>query len=149
MPGYNTHRLFNYGVFIAFVVLVYVWHIWHIPFAGINLKQFLAFTAGYYIGTDFITPDLDIESTAIKRWGGLRFIWFPYKWLFKHGQSSHNIVYGAVVRILYIGLIILGVYYLLFRSLPPGTLIPSVYVFIFLIGIIIANALHIILDFLF
>ncbi len=146
MPGYNTHRLFNYGVFVAIVVLVYIWNI---SLASINLKQFLTLIAGYYIGTDFITPDLDIKSTAIKRWGGLRFIWFPYKWLFKHGQSSHNIVYGAVVRIIYISLIILGVYYLLFKSIPTGTMVSSVYVFIFLIGIIIANAMHIILDILF
>ncbi len=144
MPGYNTHRLFNYGLLIVAVALVYIWNI---PLAG--LKQSLALIAGYYIGTDFITPDLDINSTAIKRWGGLRFLWFPYKWLFRHGQSSHNIVYGAVVRIVYISLIILGVYYLLFKSLPAGTMISSAYVVIFIVGIVIANALHIILDILF
>ncbi len=143
MPAYNKHRFFNYVIFIAAAFLLYILGI------PVSLKQFLSFSAGYYIGTDFITPDLDIESKAIKRWGVLKILWLPYKWMFKHGQSSHNIVYGAVVRILYISFIILVIYYILFRSLPPQTIISSVYVFIFLIGIIVANALHIVLDFLF
>ncbi|NJD76835.1 MAG: hypothetical protein FIB08_07040 [Candidatus Methanoperedens sp.] len=146
MPGYNTHRFFNYVVFIAVAILLYLWNL---PAIDINLKNILALTVGFYIGTDFITPDLDIESTAIKRWGKLKILWLPYKWLFKHGQSSHNIVYGAIVRVLYISLILLGVYYLLFKSLPSGAITPSMYVLIFLIGITIANALHVLLDMLF
>jgi uncharacterized metal-binding protein len=144
MPGYNAHRIFNYSLFVTIVALLYVWKI-----PVISLEQLLVFVAGFYIGTDFITPDLDIESTAIKRWGKLKILWLPYKWIFKHGQSSHNIVYGAVVRILYISIIIFTVYYLLFNSLPPRTMFSSLHVFIFLIGIIIANALHVILDSLF
>ncbi len=144
MPDYNTHRVFNYLAFLVISVLLF-----KLQAVITDMKLFLALGIGFYIGTDFITPDLDIESTAIKRWGRLKFIWLPYKWLFKHGQSSHNILYGAIVRVMYFSIIILGVYYLLFRSLPPETMISSVYVFIFLIGIIIANALHIILDVLF
>ena len=138
MPGYNAHRLFNYAIFAAIAALA-----WH---ESVNPVQLLALGAGFYIGTDFLTPDLDTESIAIKRWGRFKILLLPYKWAFAHRQSSHNIVYGAVVRILYIGLIILVSYYLLFNSLPAGTISSSVYVFIFLIGIIIANALHILLD---
>jgi uncharacterized metal-binding protein len=144
MPDYNTHRVFNYLAFLVISVLLF-----KLQVVITDMGLFLALAIGFYIGTDFITPDLDIESTAIKRWGRLKVIWLPYKWLFKHGQSSHNILYGAIVRVMYFSIIILGVYYLLFRSLPPETMISSVYVFIFLVGIIIANALHIILDVLF
>ncbi len=144
MPDYNTHRVFNYLAFLVISVILF-----KLQVVITDVKLFLALGIGFYIGTDFITPDLDIESTAIKRWGRLKVIWLPYKWLFKHGQSSHNILYGAIVRIIYISIIIFGIYYLLFRSLPPETMISSIYVFIFLIGIIIANALHIILDVLF
>ncbi len=140
MPGYNVHRLFNYTVFIAIIVVICVR-----DKTLINLKMLLALGAGFYIGTDFITPDLDIDSSAIKKWGRLKIIVLPYKWMFTHRQSSHNIVYGALIRILYISLIVLGLYYLLFSSLPESTIL-SVYVFIFLIGIIIANALHVLLD---
>lgn len=144
MPAYNVHRIFNYTLFITIAALLYVWKI-----PVINLKQLLVFIAGFYIGTEFITPDLDIDSTAIKRWGKLKILWLPYRWIFTHGQSSHNIVYGAVVRLLYISIIIFSVYYILFNSLPPETMFSSVHVFIFIIGIIIANALHVILDSLF
>ena len=139
MPGYNRHRLFNYIIFIATVLILY---------SG-NIMRFspgllLAIGLGFYIGTEFVTPDLDTDSSAYKRWGKLKILMLPYKWLFKHRQSSHNIFYGAIVRILYISVIILGVYYLLFRSFPPE--LSPVHVLFFLIGIIIANALHVILD---
>lgn len=140
MPGYNFHRLFNYTVFIAIAALFYIWNM------HIDMKQFLALSAGFYAGTELITPDLDTDSTAIKKWGRLKIFMLPYKWVFRHRQSSHNIVYGAVVRILYISLIISGLYYLLFKSLPSGEVISSVYIFIFLTGIIIANGMHVLLD---
>ncbi|MBU4139206.1 MAG: metal-binding protein [Euryarchaeota archaeon] len=145
MPGYNTHRRFNYAVFVIIAALFY--------FRSLILfepAQLFVLGAGFYAGTEFITPDLDIESKAIKRWGALRTLWLPYKLLFKHGKSSHNIVYGAVVRLLYIGIIILGVYYVLFRALPSNMMIlPLDIVLIFLTGIIIANSLHVILDMIF
>jgi uncharacterized metal-binding protein len=145
MPGYNTHRRFNYAVLIIISILFYFKNI-----LFFDLPQFLILVAGFYAGTEFITPDLDIESKAIRRWGVLRALWLPYKLLFKHGKSSHNIIYGAVVRLLYISLIILGVYYLLFRAIPSNIMIlPFDYILILFTGIIIANALHVMLDMLF
>ena len=70
----------------------------------------------------------------------------PYKWTFKHRQSSHNILYGAIVRILYISIIVLAFYYIIFKSLSTGLDISPVYPIIFLFGIILANALHVLLD---
>jgi len=145
MPGYNTHRRFNYAVLIGIAALFYFKNIF-----VFDLSQFFVLGVGFYAGTEFITPDLDIESKAIKRWGAFRALWLPYKLLFKHGKSSHNIIYGAVVRLMYIGLIILGVYYLLFRAFPTNTMIlPFEYVLVLFTGIIIANALHVMLDMLF
>lgn len=145
MPGYNTHRLFNY---VAFIIIAAFLYSGNRPF--LDLVQFLVLCAGFYAGTEFITPDLDIKSSAGNRWGALNVIWLPYRVLFKHGKSSHNIVYGAVVRLLYIGFIILGVYYLLFRAFPSDIMIlPFDYVLIILAGIILANALHVMLDMLF
>lgn len=141
MPGYNKHRLFNYIIFIAAVLILYSTNIFRFS-PGLLFATGL----GFYIGTEFVTPDLDTDSSAYKRWGRLKILMLPYKWLFKHRQSSHNIVYGAIVRILYIGIIILGVYYLMFRSFPSGPGFSPVYILFFLIGIIIANALHVILD---
>ncbi len=145
MPAYNTHRRFNYAVFVIIAALFYFRNL-----IFFDPVQLFVLGAGFYAGTEFITPDLDIESRAIKRWGPLRTLWLPYKLLFKHGESSHNIVYGAVVRLLYIGIIIIGVYYIMFGALPSNMMIlPFDIVLIFLTGIIIANALHVMLDMLF
>ncbi len=141
MPGYNVHRLFNYVIFAAIAALA-----WH---ESIDPKQLLALGIGFYIGTDFLTPDLDTESTAIKRLGRFKILFLPYKWAFTHRKSSHNIIYGAVVRILYISIIMLSLYYVLFKSFPSETVFFSAYILLFLIGIIIANALHVLLDVIF
>ena len=145
MPGYNTHRLFNYTTLLIIAALFYFRNIFLF-----DLGQFLLIGAGFITGTEFITPDLDIQSKAINRWGPLKFIWLPYMIIFKHGKSSHNIVYGAIVRLLYIGLIIFGIYYLVFRSFPPNMIfLPFDYILIFFAGIIIANSLHVMLDMIF
>ncbi len=141
MPGYNTHRIFNYLIFIAAVLSLNSSGIFHL-----SPIQLLAVGLGFYIGTEFVTPDLDTDSSAYKRWGRLRILVLPYKWLFKHRQSSHNIFSGAIVRIIYITVIIAISYYLIFKSLPLENIIFPVYIFIFLGGIIAANALHVILD---
>jgi uncharacterized metal-binding protein len=138
MPGYNRHRLFNYIIFIAIVFIFYS--------ENADIGGLIALCLGFYIGTEFVTPDLDTNSTAYKRWGNLKILMLPYKWTFKHRQSSHNILYGAIVRILYISIIILVFYYLIFKSFSTDLDISPVYVIIFLFGIIIANALHVILD---
>ena len=141
MPGYNTHRIFNYLIFIAVVLSLYYSGILHL-----SPVQLLVIGLGFYIGTEFVTPDLDIDSSAYKRWGRLRILVLPYKWLFKHRQSSHNIFYGAIVRILYITAIIAVSHYLLFKSFPLENMLFPVHIIIFLGGIIAANALHVILD---
>lgn len=141
MPGYNTHRIFNYLVFIAAVLSVYYSGILHF-----NQVQLLVIGLGFYIGTEFVTPDLDTDSAAYKRWGRLRILMLPYKWLFKHRQSSHDIFYGAVIRIFYITAIIAGFYYLIFKSFSLENILSPAYIIIFLGGIIAANALHVILD---
>lgn len=144
MPSYNIHRGFNYIAFIAVAALLY--------FKGqsfLDLYQFIVLVTGFYIGTDFVTPDLDVESRAINRWGPLKVLWLPYKWAFNHGQSSHNIFYGAVVRVLYFSLIIAGLYYLIFKTVPIDITISPVFLYILLVGIVLANALHVMLDMLF
>jgi len=145
MPQYNTHRRFNYAVLLIVAALFYFREI-----RIFDQVQFLILGAGFYAGTEYITPDLDIQSRAMNRWGLFKIMWFPYMLLFEHGKSSHNIMYGAFVRLLYISTIIFAVYYLLFRALPTDVMIlPLGYVLTFITGIILANGLHVILDMLF
>lgn len=141
MPGYNSHRIFNYLIFIAAVLSLNSFGIFHL-----SPIQLIAVGLGFYIGTEFVTPDLDTDSSAYKRWGRLRILVLPYKWLFKHRQSSHNIFSGAIVRIIYITAIIAVSYYFIFKSFSFENVLYPIYIFIFLGGIIAANALHVILD---
>lgn len=141
MPGYNAHRLFNYTIFAGIIIFLFFRN-----FSEYDLVSLFAAGLGYYIGTEYVTPDLDTNSTAFKRWGRLKALLLPYKWLFNHRKSSHNIFYGAIVRILYIGIVIFGLYYLIFRSIPYEMAFPSSHIINFFVGIIAANALHVILD---
>jgi uncharacterized metal-binding protein len=90
MPGYNTHRIFNYLIFIAAVLFLNSFGIFQV-----SPIQLLAIGLGFYIGTEFVTPDLDTDSSAHKRWGRLRILMIPYKWLFKHRKSFAQYFFGG------------------------------------------------------
>lgn len=54
-----------------------------------------------------LSPDLDVNSRAYRRWGVFRFFWLPYQWLTPHRHwLSHNWVFGPVLRALYFFLIL-------------------------------------------
>ena len=73
-------------------------------------------------------PDLDIQSRQYTRWGPLRFIWWPYKVVFRHrSRLTHGIVLGTLVRVLYfagmLALISAAAFYLYMTyaiGRPPG-----------------------------
>jgi uncharacterized metal-binding protein len=47
-------------------------------------------------------PDLDLYSKQYRRWGPLRFIWFPYMVAFSHrSRLSHGLVLSTIFRVLY------------------------------------------------
>jgi uncharacterized metal-binding protein len=49
-----------------------------------------------------LSPDLDLHSESYKRWGFLRFIWWPYKTVLPHRHLlSHGIVIGMLTRVVY------------------------------------------------
>ena len=48
-------------------------------------------------------PDLDIYSVQFKRWGKLRFIWYPYQKLLRHRSwLSHGLIVGTAIRLVYL-----------------------------------------------
>ncbi|MGH9901683.1 MAG: metal-binding protein, partial [Pyrinomonadaceae bacterium] len=73
-------------------------------------------------------PDLDIQSRQYTRWGVFRFLWLPYKMLFKHrSRWSHGIIFGTLIRVIYFALVVSllvagGVYLraVLLTGAPPG-----------------------------
>ena len=59
---------------------------------------------GCLIGGYWLSPDLDTHCQALKRWGPLRLIWAPYRWLIPHRSLwSHGPLLGTTTRLLLLG----------------------------------------------
>ncbi len=142
MPSFRMHRWFNYILFaIGCLILNY--------FSLFNIYVISALAIGFILGTEFITPDLDGESTPTERLG---ILWLPYRIIRKHRGVSHSYVRGFIERIMYL-FILISVIILLVKSdayisfirflITPAIL---AVLMVMIIGIAIANGLHIVLD---
>src|ERR671938_2107446 len=61
-----------------------------------------AATVAMLFGGLMFGPDLDIQSKQYTRWGPLRFLWWPYKVVFRHrSRWSHGIIFGTLIRVVY------------------------------------------------
>ena len=59
-------------------------------------------TSATFFGGWMFGPDLDTQSSQYKRWGVFRFLWLPYRVIFKHRSPwSHGILFGTLIRALY------------------------------------------------
>ncbi len=48
----------------------------------------------------WLSPDLDTRSNALRRWGALSFLWWPYRLLIPHRSLwSHGPLLGTTVRL--------------------------------------------------
>ena len=57
-----------------------------------------------------ISPDLDLNSSIYKRWGPLRFLWWPYQKAVPHRSwVSHSYVFGPLLRTAYLLAVVYGV----------------------------------------
>jgi len=66
----------------------------------LGLKAALITTASCLAGGLWLSPDLDTRSNALRRWGPLRFLWWPYRRLIPHRSLwSHGPVLGTSVRL--------------------------------------------------
>lgn len=73
-------------------------------------------------------PDLDAKSVHYKRWGLLRWIWIPYRKIFRHrSRYSHGILAGTATRIAYFALIstiaMITLDYILYKAFGVSLLI--------------------------
>ena len=67
-----------------------------------NLALALLATGAMLFGGFMFGPDLDILSRQYTRWGVFRFLWLPYRALFRHrSRWSHGIIFGTLIRVLY------------------------------------------------
>ena len=72
--------------------------------------------AAFVVGGLWLSPDLDTRSRPLRRWGPLRWIWWPYRQLIPHRSLfSHGPLIGMALRLLWL----LGVIALVWVALSP------------------------------
>ncbi len=104
---------------------------WSIPF-GLCINLIIGFPYGLIAGLLFclgglwLSPDLDTYSLALKRWGILQVIWWPYRKIIPHRSIfSHGPLIGTSIRILYL-IIWIIFFILLFKRLSVPTSIKTI-----------------------
>lgn len=81
----------------------------HQPTLSLTLAGSFCFAGLMFSG------DLDTKSVQYKRWGWLRWIWWPYQQLLKHRSPlSHGVMLGTLFRLLYLSIGI-GFFVMLFQ----------------------------------
>jgi uncharacterized metal-binding protein len=94
MPSGKTHDAITF--ILAAPTFVAAW--------GLTGKVALALlaTGAMLFGGFMFGPDLDIQSRQYARWGIFRFLWLPYRVMFRHrSRWSHGIIFGTLIRVLY------------------------------------------------
>ncbi len=149
MPSGFVHDTINL-IFIIFASLLYFF----IPY---NYYPF--FLLGFMFSTFLLSPDLDLSYSKIsKRWGILKIFLYPYFFLSTHRGMSHTFILGTLVRYTY--LILLCIFFLeiytyfnkknfdlkILNIFQSYILLYKNYIIFFLLGSIVADTIHIILD---
>jgi uncharacterized metal-binding protein len=120
MPSGRTHDAIT--IILAAPTFVAAWGLTgNLTLAGLA-------TGAMLFGGLMFGPDLDIQSRQYTRWGVFRFLWLPYRKMFRHrSRWSHGIIFGTLIRILYftmvVALLVLGGVYL--RAMLMNGLMPT------------------------
>jgi len=68
-----------------------------------NLISSLVLTFCILFSQLMFGPDLDAKSTQYKRWGIIKWIWLPYRKIFRHrSKFSHGLLLGPALRCVYL-----------------------------------------------
>jgi len=99
MPSGRTHDAIT--LILAVPTFVAAWGL-----AGTVAPAIVA-TCAMLFGGFMFGPDLDIQSRQYTRWGVFRFLWLPYRALFRHrSRWSHGLVFGTLIRVVYFTLVL-------------------------------------------
>lgn len=145
MPSGKTHTKIN---LLSLPIVLFML----VSYGLTNFDFLLAFAIGFLAGTFFLTPDLDIHSSAYNKWGLLRIFWYPYQTVMPHRSVlTHTIILGDLLRILYMLIVFSPFLYILNKTVLDGQLLAiakehDVALATFVIGVIAASALHILAD---
>lgn len=96
VPSGKTHDKITVVTAIA-AVPVWWWVSTTKDWAGLAVGLTAYFFSGFWL-----SGDLDTHSIAYKRWGALRWLWWPYQKLVPHRSwVSHGIGFGPIFRVAY------------------------------------------------
>lgn len=99
MPGVRTHDWITVVTAIAADAAYFVLAPHPDPVLA------LLFTTTYLFAGFACAGDLDLDSKEYRRWGPLRFIWWPYRVIVPHRSwISHGLILGGVIRVGYLAL---------------------------------------------
>ncbi|HEX8220548.1 MAG TPA: metal-binding protein [Chloroflexia bacterium] len=126
MPNAITHDIITLvtGAALVPVALNSSWPDMSLPNAAV-------LTVSYLASGLLFSPDLDTQSTPYRRWGLLRGLWLPYRYLVPHRSwISHSFLFGPLLRIVYftvmlslLSLVLLALVNLFSPIDPTGTLL--------------------------
>ncbi|SFM29516.1 metal-binding protein [Methanolobus profundi] len=145
MPEVKTHDRINTAVLLALMSGLY-YIMWKeiAPVAEyLDIYMLLVFALAYLFATFYLSPDLDINSKPYKRWGILKFLWWPYKVIFKHRGFSHNPIIGPLTIVLNLAIIVAAL--LLLGGIDLHS-IPSSFIVAVTAGMVLSMEVHIISD---
>ncbi|MEM9275121.1 MAG: metal-binding protein [Cyanobacteria bacterium P01_F01_bin.143] len=102
MPSGTTHDRITLWILPWIVFATYL--VTH------NGELTLLMAGGFFFSGLMFGPDLDIHSTQYKRWGILRWIWLPYRRLFRHRSLfSHGFLIGTLIRVVYLVVMVFAI----------------------------------------
>lgn len=94
MPSGKTHDAITF--ILAVPTFVVAWGLTE------NLMLAVVTTCAMLFGGLMFGPDLDILSRQYARWSIFRFLWLPYRVVFRHrSRWSHGIIFGTLIRVIY------------------------------------------------
>lgn len=117
------------------------------------------FVGAHFVCSYWLSPDLDINSTVIRRWGIFSFFWTPYERAIPHRHWISHSGFSVLLRLLYllIPLLIIGMGVALVLGYPMGTVMGEIIglmrkhpepVGMLLAGAIFSDVLHTVADYL-
>jgi len=115
MPGNRTHDAIVIGAMIPLAPILY---------EAVGPHLTLVALGGWLISGLFLSPDLDLPSAPMGRWGPLRIIWIPYQHLVTHRSwLSHGPIAGTVIRLAWVAICLCPVAVVL---MGKGTVTPEI-----------------------
>lgn len=108
MANYRTHTAFNLFLLLPLIVCAIYF------FLHPSTKDLVIFASCFSVATLFFSPDLDLahQISPKSMRGMLAFPFRIYSLFFSHRKSSHWPIVGTFTRILFLGLLMTGIYFI-------------------------------------